>query len=39
MYIQTIPRRGYRFVGNVSVAPVDTEELSIEVHQVRVAWA
>jgi DNA-binding winged helix-turn-helix (wHTH) protein/TolB-like protein/Tfp pilus assembly protein PilF len=31
-YIQTIPRRGYRFVGNVTVGPVDTEELSIEVH-------
>ena len=29
-YIQTIPRRGYRFVGNVSVIPAGNEELVIE---------
>ena len=29
-YIQTIPRRGYRFVGNVSVTPAGNEELVME---------
>jgi DNA-binding winged helix-turn-helix (wHTH) protein/TolB-like protein/Flp pilus assembly protein TadD len=31
-YIQTIPRRGYRFVGEVRVALSDSEDLLIEEH-------